>query len=60
MPRIDLASAYRESEPVKLTAEEVAAFVVVARSVLRVDDEHQHERHYEASTAMLNQLWSCG
>jgi hypothetical protein len=47
-------------KPVELTPEELAAFVIVARSVLRVDDDHQSKNSYEASTRMLNQLWSCG
>lgn len=48
------------SKPAELTSEELAAFVAVARSVLRVDDDHQSKNSYEASTRMLNQLWSCG
>lgn len=48
------------SQKLSLTAEELAAFVAVAKSVLKVDDDHQSARHYDASTHMLNQLWSCG
>lgn len=40
--------------------EELELFRTSVYTILSLDNEHEAQQDYDSSTALLNQLWSCG